>query len=167
MTRIKPNGRAMKIEHWRCREHYPGEQLVYRNLLGACMGGEGRPFRFQHCDTRKADRDLLWNPAELTHMIEAKVQYGDDGAIKSKDETFDSQLNEALNLNLAILRENRKMVLGAVLEWWKNEKGKLQGPVPREKFERMRNKFAATHGDLTPYCQVAVWWLNRRLARVP
>ena len=58
MGRIRPVPASMKIEHWRCQKHYRGEQLKYRNLLGACLGGHGQPARLQHCDTRKGDSDL-------------------------------------------------------------------------------------------------------------
>ena len=88
MGRIRPDASAMKIEHWRCQSHYGGEQLDYRNLLGACVGGERRPFRSQHCDTRKGDDNLLWNPAEPAHAIEARVQYDPDGTIRVQRRYF-------------------------------------------------------------------------------
>ena len=161
MGPIRSDASAMKIEHWHCQEHYWDEQLVYRNLLAACVGGEGQPPRKQHCDTRKGNQDLLWNPAEPVHAIESRVQYGADGTIKSNDETFDSQLNGVLNLNLATLKEHRKGVLDAVLLWWRRH-----GPVPRHRIEREVRRYTPAHGRLTPYCQVAIWWLNRRLTRM-
>ena len=163
MGRIRAHASAMKIEHWRCQDRYPGKQLDYRNLLGACRGGEGQPLSLQHCDTRKSNSDLLRNPAEPTHAIEDWVQYGANGTIKSNDVTFDSQLNEILNLNIASLVNHRKGVLDVVLEWWKKEKAKRRGPVPRERIEREIGKHAPAHGQLAPYRQVAVWWLSRKL----
>ena len=151
----------MKIEHWRCRARYPDEQLRYRNLLGACSGGEGQPSPLQHCDTRKGDDDLLWNPANSAHAIEARVQYDPDGTIRSNDATFDAQLNNVLNLNLAFLRNNRKGVLDSLLRWW-NEQPQ---PVSRGRIERQRDKYTVGSGELTPYCQIAVWWLQRKLER--
>lgn len=162
MGRIEPDAGAMKIEHWRCQERHSDEQLVYRNLLGACRGGEGQPFSLQHCDTRKGNSDLLRNPAEPTHAIQEWVQYGADGTIKSNDVTFDSQLNEVLNLNLPFLKNHRKGILDGLLEWWRRH-----GPVPRRRIEREVDRHAPAYGELTPYCQVAVWWLNRKLARTP
>ena len=159
MGRIRPGANEMKIEHWRCQAHYPNEQLSYRNLLGACPGGEGKPFSSQHCDTRKGDTDLLRNPADPAHAIEAWVRYDPDGTIRSHDATFDDQLNRVLNLNLAFLKNNRKGVLDAVLCWWRAQ----LKPVPRGKVERQRDKYAAGSGELAPYCQVAVWWLQRKL----
>ena len=162
MGRIRPDVSAMKIEHWQCQANHRSMELVYRNLLGACLGGEGQPFRFQHCDTRKGNRDLHWNPAEPAHAIESRVQYGADGTIKSDDAIFDNQLNEILNLNLPFLKNRRKGVLDGLLEWWRRH-----GPVPRRRIEREVGRHAPAHGELTPYCQVAVWWLDQKLARSP
>ena len=159
MGRIRPD--KMKIEHWRCQARYPDEQLSYRNILGACRGGEGEPPPLQHCDTRKDDADLRWNPADPAHAIEARVRYDDDGTIKSDDETFNNQLNEILNLNLAILKNHRKFVLDALLHWWR----KQPKPVPRRRLERQRDKYTIGDGELNPHCQVAVWWLQRKLGR--
>ena len=167
MGRIRPDANVMKIEHWKCQVRYPDEQLSYRNLLGACLGGQGQPVRLQYCDTRKGDADLLWNPADPAHAIETRVQYGLDGTIASDDGTFDIQLNKVLNLNLAILKNNRKGILDAVLEWWEQEKRKLGSPVPRRRMERKRDRYIAGDGQLTPYCQVAIWWLSQKLACMP
>ena len=167
MGSIRPDASAMKIEHWRCQSHYCGEQLDYRNLLGACLGGDGQPFRSQHCDTRKGNEDLLWNPAVPDHAIEAKVQYDRDGTIRSSDATFDNQLNQVLNLNLAELKNRRKAIFDAIVDWWKKETAKLRGPVSRERIERKRDRYMAVHGQLTPYCQVVIWLLYRKLARMP
>ena len=165
MGRIRPDADSMKIEHWRCQARYPAEQLRYRNMLGACSGGEGQPHGLQHCDTRKGDQDLRWNPADPDRDIASRLRYGSDGAIVSDDCEFDRQLNDVLNLNLPLLKQRRQGVLDAVIEWWKREKGRLQGPVSRRRIERERDRYAAGTGDLAPYCQVAVWWLERRLAR--
>jgi len=166
MGRILNGPTTMKIEHWRSQAHYPGEQLNYRNLLGACLGGEGQPWSLQHCDTRKGDRDLQWNPADSAHRIEVRVRYELDGSIRSDDAEFDRQLNQVLNLNLAVLKNNRKGALTAILDWWKSEKERIRGPVAREQFERERERFAAGAGRLAPYCQVVVWWLEQRLFRM-
>lgn len=163
MGRIHNGPDGMKIEHWQCQSRYGAEQLSYRNLLGACLGGEGQPLHGQHCDTRKADRDLQWNPAEPVHHIETRLRYEGDGSIRSDEPGFDDQLSMVLNLNLARLKSNRKGVLDAILDWWKRERSRLHGPVPRDRFERERRQRA---DECQPYCQVAVWWLDQRLARM-
>jgi uncharacterized protein (TIGR02646 family) len=165
MGRIRNGPDTMKIEHWQCQSRFPVEQLNYRNLLGACLGGDGQPPHLQHCDTRKGDRDLRWNPADPTHHIETRLRYEADGSIRSDDAGFNSELDDVLNLNLPRLKNNRKGVLDGVLGWWRHEKGR--GPVPRPRFERERDRRVGGAGDLEPFCQVAVWWLEQRLARMP
>ncbi|HEV7676951.1 MAG TPA: retron system putative HNH endonuclease [Candidatus Dormibacteraeota bacterium] len=164
--RISDGPATMKIEHWRCQGRYPAEQLEYRNLLGACLGGDGKPSRLQHCDTRKADADLLWNPADPAHHIETRLRYEADGSIRSDDAAFDAELCDVLNLNLPILKNNRKGVMDAVLAWWRREKDRIGDAVPRSTFERERTRRSDGVGSLEPFCQVAVWWLERRLARM-
>ena len=166
MGRIRAERPSMKIEHWRCQARYPDQQLNYRNLLASCHGGPGgRPPHLQHCDTRKGDRDLEWNPADPDHRIETRIRYETDGTIRSKGD-FDDQLNKVLNLNLAVLKNNRAGVLDAVLDWWKREKARIGGPVPRDRFVRERDKRIGGDGVLAAYCQVAVWWLNQKLDRM-
>ena len=163
MGRIRSDSKSMKIEHWRSQRRYPCKQLDYSNLLGACLGQKER---FQHCDTYKGKKDLRWNPADPTHRIETRLRYEADGSIRSDDPTFDTQLCQVLNLNLAQLKNNRKGVLDAVLEWWRHEKAKVQDRVPRSRLERERSRQIPQTGELNPYCQVAVWWLDQRLKRM-
>jgi len=163
MGRIHNGPDTMKIEHWQCQSGYWAEQLSYHNLLGACLGGNGQPPNLQHCDTRKGDRDLQWNPADPGHHIETRIRYESDGGICSDEAAFDGQLAAALNLNFPRLKNNRRSVLTAVLDWWKQEKARLQGPVSRAQFERERRRRV---DECQPYCQVAVWWLDQRLARM-
>lgn len=161
MGRIRNTVEAMKVEHWRPQSRFPDEQLSYRNLLGACLGGNGQPGHLQHCDARKGDRDLQWNPAEPAHHIETRISYELDGTICADDPLFDGQINAVLNLNLPQMKNNRKGVLTAILYWWNAEK-----PVPKVRIEREISDRTNGAGDLSPYSQVVVWWLTQRLARM-
>jgi len=98
MGRIEPDDRNMKVEHWHSRKKYPGQQLNHANLLGCCSGNEGQPDAHAHCDTKKRDVDLLFNPAEPNHRSRLKIRYEFNGTIKSDDALFDCQFNEILNL---------------------------------------------------------------------
>ena len=154
----------MKIEHWRPKSRFPDQQLVYANLLAACLGGQGP--RDLHCDTLKGDRDLKYNPANSLPRIESLISYRSDGTICSQNADFSGQLDEILGLNISELGTSRTLVLDAILTWWKIEKHKRKGSVPREVFERKRDKLLSqTHGNLKPFVQVQVWWLEEQLAR--
>ena len=167
MSRIRSGSLTMKIEHWHCQDRYEGEQLVYRNLLGACRGGEGLPPKYQHCDTRKGYRDIRWNPADPDHHIETRLRYDADGTVRSDEPEFDKQLNEVLNLNLPLLCNNREAAGEAVAQWWKAERTKLRGPVPRARLERELVRHIGGAGDLLPFSPVAAWWLRQKLAVMP
>ena len=156
MSRIENERSAMKIEHWHCRARYPGEELDYLNLLASCPGGEGLPRRLQYCDTRKADDDLRWNPADPQRRVEDRISYEPDGTIVSDDPLFNTQLNEILNLNLEWMKSNREESLLAVAEWYTQER------PDRRRVEREIERLNAP-SILAPYVQVSIWWLERKL----
>lgn len=166
MNRIEATSEAMKVEHWSCQSDHGENDLAYWNLLAACLGGHGQPKKKQHCDTRKGDDDLKFNPADPTHRIEQRIRFESDGTIASSDDEFNTQLNDVLNLNLPLLKNRRKGVLTAILDWWKSEKARLRGPVPTEQIARERARRAGDGaGPLRPFEPVAVWWLDQCLAR--
>ena len=166
MGRIYPNIQSMKIEHWHCQSRYPDEQLNYLNLLGACLGGIGGRRESQHCDTRKGDVDIMWNPADPARNIEARITYEYRGHIRSNEAIFDRQINDVLNLNLPVLRQHRRVLIDTITRWWKREKARGNGRVPRNRINRKRNQILNGNGVLGAYCQVAVWWLDQKIARI-
>ncbi|MCK1284092.1 TIGR02646 family protein [Bradyrhizobium sp. 44] len=154
--RIRAESAAMKIEHWQCQATYPQQQLVYGNLLGACLGGDGKSPAERHCDTRKGSRDLKWNPANIAHVIESRVRYLSNGAVESADAEFNIQINDVLGLNLSYLKSSRKAVLDSVLNWWRST------PNARQKVQQQidHRTNAAEH---QPFSPVAVWFLRQKL----
>lgn len=166
LNRIEATRAEMKIEHWRCQSRHADLELAYSNLLAACLGGHGQPEAKQHCDTRKGEQDLKFNPADPAHRIEQRIRFELDGTIASSDDEFNSQLNDVLNLNLPLLKNRRKGVLTAILEWWKSEKARLKGPVPKEQLARERaRRVGDGAGYLMPFQSVTVWWLDQRIAQ--
>lgn len=166
MSRIGPTRSAMKVEHWRCQSRYQDEQLDYRNLLASCLGGEGQPPHFQHCDTKKGNRDLKWNPAEWEHQIETRIRYERNGSIRSDEADFDSQLESVLNLNLPLLRNRRKAVYDGFLEWWQEKRGSYQGAALRNRLERERARYDDDVTALEPHAPVTIWLLRHKLSQI-
>ena len=157
-SRIRPDAASMKIEHWQCQANYPARQLDYRNLLGACLGGQGRPEQEQHCDTRKGNEGLCFNPADPEHNIESKIRFLGDGRIQSTDAEFDRQLNEVLNLNLDRLVRNRKAVLTAFQQ-------RLQAGKKLDPEKELPNWDGSQGGELPEFSHVVVYYLNKKLGR--
>lgn len=155
--RIRGESNAMKIEHWQCQATYPNLQLAYGNLLGACLGGEGKSPDQQHCDTRKASRDLRWNPANTAHVIETRLRFLVDGTVESVDEEFNTQLNNVLGLNLSYLKSSRKAVLDSVLVWWRST------PNARQKIQQQIAHRTSNAAEYQPFSPVAIWFLRQKL----
>ena len=161
MKRIRPELGGMKIEHWRCQSKNPKMQLVYSNLLGACLGNEGQPYKKQYCDTRKGDKNLSRNPANPDHQVEAWVRYPSNGRIESPDAKFNCELNQILNLNDPFLVKNRKMVLEGFTTGLKK-----RGALRKDAIHRLIGDWDCTNtSQCRPYCGVVVAWLRKRLAR--
>lgn len=156
-TRIRPNEDEMKIEHWQSQTDFPNRQLNYSNMLGACLGGEGRPKKDQHCDTRKGGSVLCFSVSDLAHPIERKVRFLGQGHIESDDPKIKAALNDVLNLNWPRLVSNRKAVLDAFRQ--RLEKGDFNAV-------RELSKWNGTQaGDLPEFAQVMVFWLEKRISR--
>ena len=163
MGRIHPHATAMKIEHWHCQTDYPAEQLDYRNLLAACPGHPHQPEAQTHCDTHKGNRPLSFNPADPGQRIEALLRFAGDGTIRADREDIDRELNEVLNLNLALLKNKRKATLDGFIQTL----SKRQGELPAAELRRWLSQWdgSAGPGELRPYCQVVVYWLQKKLAK--
>ena len=160
--RIKPHSQDMKIEHWKCQANYPDLQLDYSNMLGSCSGITDLD---RHCDTSKGDQNLKWNPANLEHRIEDRIQYRSDGTVEGKtddsgrqiNEEFNYQVNNVLNLNVKRLMNNRKVVYEEVLKWWQST------PNARQRIQNEINKRTGEIAYYTPFSPVAVWFLRQKL----
>ncbi|HDV6330099.1 TIGR02646 family protein [Burkholderia cenocepacia] len=157
-SRIRATPESMKIEHWQCQADHPERQLDYSNLLGACLGGHGRPEREQHCDTRKGNDDLCFSVCDPAHPIERQFRYLGDGTIKADDGAIDKAVNEVLNLNLSRLVNNRKAVLTAFQQ-------RLQDGRRIDPARELPRWDGSGPGDLPEFAQVVVYWLRKKQAR--
>lgn len=164
MRRIEATRVAMKIEHWRCQSRYPEHDLAYSNLLAACLGGHGQPEDKQHCDTRKGERDLKFNPSDPAHHIEQRIRFELNGTIASSDDDFNKELCGVLNLNLKSLKNSRKAVVDGLTGWLREYRAQHHRGPDNATLRRKRDQWTPTNGDLRPFAQVAVWWIDQRLA---
>ena len=165
MGPIAPTREAMKIEHWRPQEdpNYGHLQLVYSNLLGACLGGDGQQNAERHCDTAKGMLLLSRNPADPAHNVQALVHFDATGRITSPNVAFNEELNCVLNLNAAGLRNSRLGQLRAFQQTLAK-----RGTFTKQQLIRIYEKWSGISqtGDLQPYCGVIVYWAQKKLAQM-
>jgi hypothetical protein len=152
---------TMKIEHWLCQDNHPEAQLDYKNMLGACLGNEGQPPKNQTCDTRKGKADLKYHPANLVHCIDRQIKYLGNGKISSDDPEFDQQLNCVLNLNYSRLVQNRKKIVGDVIDLLSKKEGSRTPAQIQKILEHW--VIPNRNGQLQPYSGVAIYFLTKRL----
>lgn len=161
LCRIVPDGQKMKIEHWRSRDRFPKEQLIYANLLGACKGGEKPDPNDErdidrHCDTSKGDLDLLLNPAK--DDVESTISYLPDGRIRSSNDVFNAELSSVLNLNTFAMVNQRKAVIKSLLRLFPRRQG-----LRRQAWEAVARDWNGEdhEGELREYCSVVVFWIRK------
>ncbi|MDT4763155.1 hypothetical protein [Sphaerochaeta sp. PS] len=160
LQRISADPLNTKIEHAIAQTLQPLKQLDYDNLLLCCKGNEGQSENHQHCDTKKKDMEIKYNPATYPN-IEDTIKYKRDGTIRSDDQEWNQQLNDVLNLNEPRLRVNRKAADNALI----NELERIQGTWTKARIDHMIEDLRTknTEGKLKPFCGI----LLRRLTRHP
>ena len=120
----------MKIEHWRPQKYYAGFQLAYKNLLASCKGGEGKRREFQHCDTKKGEKEIAISPVDQDKNCERMVKFKGDGTVYSDDAEINVELNNILNLNMETLRNNRsEVMIQAIKDMTRIKGAKTEGPI--------------------------------------
>lgn len=157
-SRIRATPEDMKIEHRQCQANFPALQLDYRNLLGACIGGEGKPEKHQHCDTSKGNKSLCFSVCDPAHPVEREIRFLGNGQIEGADPDVNRALNDVLNLNETRLVANRRAVLEAF-------KQRLQNGVKLDPQRELPKWNGSQAGELPEFAQVIVYWLNKRLGR--
>ncbi len=159
MRRIRSDDRRTTVEHWHPQSLYPNEQLDYHNLLAACSG---KTDGCLHCDASKANKNLSRNPGDSQHEVEKIIRYKPNGEVASNDTHFDAELTAVLKLNLPFFVNNRKAMLDGFTAALRR-KGAV--PLKRRELENLIKKWSGQGGDLDEYCQVIIYWLQKRLRR--
>lgn len=95
----------------------------------------------------------------LTHSYSTK-----DGTIKCGIEQYDTEINEILNLNHSLLKNNRKSTLKGVIQQLQKKR--------RWKATQIRNLLSHWNakdrdGRYKPYNGIVVWYLKKKLSQVP
>lgn len=166
-SRIRAGWDTMKIEHRHpqsAEECSSGEgPLDYTNMLGACLGGykhgeKSSPDSY-HCDTAKGDARLCFNVCDTTRPIESRIHFSGTGEIKSVDPSIHRDINNILRLNHPRLVANRKAVLRAFQQRIDDSRRVFDPARELPKWD------GSQPGELEPFAQVIVHWLNKKLTR--
>jgi uncharacterized protein (TIGR02646 family) len=157
----------MKIEHWACQASKGTKhlQLTYSNLLGCCMGGHGKRYKSQTCDTRKGDKKILYSPSAPKDNIDLKIKFLANGEISSDIPDFKEQINDVLNLNFSRLVSNRYAVITSIQKVLHKNKA----TVTKAKLTNLITHVSMRNVDkkLTPFFEVKVKYLQKKLASLP
>jgi uncharacterized protein (TIGR02646 family) len=157
MDRITCNN--SKIEHFKPQTQYRENQLDYENLFVACLGEEGEKNNFQHCDTYKGEKVL--NYINLLSKIESKVNYKKDKlgiVISSNDVNIDNDINKTLNLNIDVLKTNRKQTYNQVINKLKTKNFATHELKKYLNYYRNKN-----NGKFAPFSQMIIYFLEKKL----
>jgi uncharacterized protein (TIGR02646 family) len=146
-----------KIEHFKPRSLFRGEQLDYANLFVACLGGQGCSPKKQSCDTKKGNNVLRY--INLLSNIEESIEYKKDGSIFSNNQDIDNELTQILNLNHKLLKNNRQEALNQLLTDLK----KRGWNISTLKSTLKKYKYKNSKGKYRLYCEMIVYFLTKKL----
>ena len=156
---------SMRIEHMACRDLHTKLKLTYNNLLGCCCGNtQGE----KHCDQSK---DTTRGQKPVHHVLRLSplrkecidsLSYTSKGLIKSSNKEWDDDLNEALQLNIDALKENRHKTLEAVVRCLSKSPTNI-----RAKVNSLLREWKTTDGEgkLKPYCGIVIYYLEKKQKR--
>jgi len=96
-----------RIEHLKSRDNYPELQLDYRNML-LCCNGQAKEGKNDHvyCDRKKGNKEITISPLD-SNFIESLSYHYKSGKIVSSYTNWQKELDDVLNLNDSLLKENR------------------------------------------------------------
>lgn len=137
------------------------ECMDYDNMVVCCPGAlEGVDESATHCDRHKAETPISFSPMDSNFI--ATLEYQSDGTIVSTNAQYDSEINEILNLNISLLKDNRREVKKSVVRAL--GRGVWKGPD----LKRLIDAFSSLDrdGQLKPFCGVAIWYLQKKYHQI-
>ena len=138
------------------------EAMDYRNMVICCPGAiQSTSKKECHCDRHKGEMSISFSPLDQNFID--TISYRNDGSIISSNQLHNQEINEVLNLNIGMLKANRKAVRRQLIdslgkkEWKKGDLEKIL-KVYREK---------DASGSKKEYCGVVVDYLTKKLRTIP
>lgn len=134
------------------------EAMNYANMVICCPGAmEGVEADRTHCDRHKGSSECHCSPFNQDFIN--SLSYKSDGTIISSDTVCNVELNTILNLNVPLLKLNRKSVRDSVIRSLGNKNWK------KRELQNLLKAFSSKGKDgcLTPYCGVAISFIEKKL----
>ncbi len=159
----------MKIEHFKPFSVYNGKNgnpdltLEYSNLFASCKGDEKRAKHLQHCDKTKENKEIKLNPTDKSLMD--LIKFTPSGIILTDNEELDNEIDNILKLNIQPLKNGRKEIWESLEQVLKKEFGNktVTKGFLNNKIRVWKTK--SSQGMSKEYCQVAIYFLTKRLAK--
>lgn len=156
------------IEHYKSRTDFPNLQLEYSNMLGVCNGTiSGNSKNILHCDKKRGSKILTINP--LSKNGELQIKYSLNGIISSENDAIQHDIDVNLNLNVRHLVQNRKMLIDTANQRMKSNYPKKTNEFwTKAEIEKEIRYWNETNqkGNLRPFCQSAIAYLQNKLRRI-
>lgn len=163
--RISPTPDGMKVEHHAPQSAHPDLDLVWANLMGACVGEasnpRGRGANVTYCDSAKAERSLTLDPTNAAHM--QSIGYERSGRVTSRFAEHQRSIDDVLNLNAGVLLDRRTRAVNALTRELSSRYGARD--LPRAKLEKLRDHLANEAGPRRPFLGFLLWWLARAIQK--
>jgi len=162
-----------EIEHFYSQELHPDKVLQYNNMLAVCNGFYLENGKSEtHCDKTKDGKVIgtsVLRKLNPTHpLCEAQLKCSVSGDIKSinNDPDVEFDINDMLNLNAKQLKANRRLVIDVVARRLKELIKTVPANQPLRKTllnKEIKYWLGEKEQKLKPFCQVAVWFLEKRM----
>lgn len=150
-----------RIEHYEAQSGEKGEylRLNFMNMLAVCTGDRGLADDLLHCDKSRGNTPLTIDPRHKN--CEHDIRYSPDGKIYSNKQEINKDLDEILHLNTPYLKNGRKTAMTVAKN---NLKSWNEGNIKQEinKWEQLNKR-----GKFQPFCQAAIYYLNKKLQSLP
>ncbi len=172
MSRIGEN--SMKVEHWAPQNPDTDEgelsseekekrrllSIDYKNMLAVCKGDERSRPQEQHCDTKKGNETILYNPSNPNDYNKLKIRYLHSGRIESSDEEFNKEIENKLNLNCQKLISNRANIIQKIFQ----SLNMLKNNASSRRIDSILKNWNSqdSNGKLKEYAGVAIYFLTKR-----
>jgi uncharacterized protein (TIGR02646 family) len=143
-----------RIEHIKSRTNFPHLKFDYNNMIICCPGAINTDI---HCDKKKGDSNISFNIFD-ENFIDTIFYKTKNGIMESSNLQWNEDINEVLNLNNELLKQNRKAVIEGIVEVL----GKNVWSEAQLSSQLIKWKSFDKEHKLKEYCGIVIWYLTQK-----